>query len=196
MKYVSYLIFFAFVALLLTFLKNALEPDEEPVAITGSEKCGECHGLKVNGSQMEKWKSSRHSAAYVSLTGSKAKDFASANNLGNPEQNEKCLKCHTTEFRLSGTIKNPSYNIHEGVGCESCHGAGSLYSPAYIMKNESAFLQFGGIKGDERTCLKCHNPKGSGEQKLSDDRCPFQKNDFDYKTAFEKIRHPGTSNNK
>ena len=36
MKYISYLIFFAFIAALLFFLKNALEPKQVPVHITDS----------------------------------------------------------------------------------------------------------------------------------------------------------------
>lgn len=190
MKYISYLVFFLFIGALLLFLKNALEPKLEPLYITGTVKCGECHGLKVNGNQLEKWKADKHSAAFKTLSGDKARDFASANGLGDPAQNEKCLKCHTTKFSLKDTPTGEFYNIEEGVGCEGCHGAGSKYSPAHIMKNEASFLQYGGIKGDEKTCLKCHNAKGSKDKKLSDDRCPFQEEDFVFDKEFAKIKHP------
>ena len=189
MKYISYLLFFAFVAALIFFLKNALEPDNEPVYITGSDKCGECHSLRNMGDQYTVWKNSRHSKAYNVLLSSKAKDFAAKNGLNPPETEEKCLKCHTTEFSLKGTLKGDYYNITEGVGCESCHGAGSKYSPAWIMKSENSFVSFGGIKGDINTCKPCHFEKGNKEQLLKDDVCPFQINDFDYKIAVEKIEH-------
>lgn len=189
MKYISYLLFFAFVAALIFFLKNALEPDNEPLFITGTDKCGECHGLKNNGDQYSVWKNSRHSEAYNVLISSKAKDFAVKNGLKSPEIEEKCLKCHTTEFSLKGTLKGEYYNITEGVGCESCHGAGSKYSPAEVMKTESAFIKFGGIKGDKNTCKPCHSEKGNKEQVLKDDLCPFQENDFDYQSAVDKIEH-------
>lgn len=190
MKYISYFIFIAFIALLLLFLKNALEPKKEPVIITGSEKCGECHSLKNMGNQNAAWKLTKHSEAYTTLLSDKAKNFAQKNGLSSPETELKCLKCHTTEFSLSGKQKGEHYNITEGVGCESCHGAGSAYSPAEIMKDENSFINFGGVKGDESTCKTCHSPKGNKEQVLKDDVCPFQLNDFDYKAAWDKIKHP------
>ena len=190
MKYISYLIFVLFIGALLLFLKNALEPTQESLYITGTVKCGECHGLKVNGNQLERWKADKHSTAFKTLSGNTARDFALANGLGDPTQNEKCLKCHTTQFSMKDVPVGEYYNISEGVGCEGCHGAGSKYSPAHIMKNEASFIQYGGTKGDEKTCLKCHNPQGSKDKKLTDDRCPFQEKNFDYKTEFEKIKHP------
>jgi len=189
MKYITYIIFIAFITLLLLFLKNALEPREEPVIIMGSKSCGECHSLKNLGNQQEVWENSRHKRAYNSLLTDKAKQFAAKNNIESPEKNIQCLKCHTTEFTLEGTGKSLVYNIDEGVGCESCHGAGSKYSPADIMKDEQQFLQNGGLKGD-KSCNSCHSPAANKEQKLRDDACPFQLEDFDYKTEFEKIKHP------
>ncbi len=190
MKYITYFIFFAFIAILLYFLKTALEPEKDILYITGSEKCGECHGLKNVGDQHSVWKNSKHSEAYNQLLSNKAKDFASKNGLNSPENEEKCLKCHSTEFSLKGIEKGPFYNITEGVGCESCHGAGSDYSPAEVMKDESSYIRFGGIKGDINTCKPCHSDSGNIEMILKDNSCPFQKDDFNYKAAFDKIKHP------
>jgi Cytochrome c554 and c-prime len=190
MKYVSYFIFFAFLAALLLFLKNALQPQVEPLQLTGSGKCGECHGLKNEGNQYDIWKNSRHSAAYSSLLSEKAKDFSARFNLVPPEENALCLKCHTTEHFVTGVEKSGFFNISEGVGCEVCHGAGSRYTPAEIMKDENLFMHNGGLKGDEKTCEPCHSSEGNKDQKLSEEVCPFQENDFDYKSAFEKIKHP------
>jgi hypothetical protein len=192
MKYFSYFIFVAFIASLLLFLKNALEPETEPLYVTGSEKCGECHGLQNIGNQYDVWKQSRHAAAYKTLLTDKATEFAAKNSLIAPGENTQCLKCHTTAYSFGILQKSdiPRYTIDEGVGCESCHGAGSGYSPAEIMKDESFFLSNGGIKGDVNTCKNCHSPKGNKENRISADVCPFQKNDFDYKASFEKIIHP------
>jgi hypothetical protein len=190
MKYISYLIFFVFLAALIFFLKNALEPVKEPLLITGSEKCGECHILRNMGDQYSVWKRSKHSGAYYTLLSEKSKSFANKNGLKSPETEEKCLKCHSTELSLDLHEKGQYYNITEGVGCEACHGAGSAYSPAVIMKDESTFITYGGVKGDTNTCKPCHSDKGNKEQVLKDNSCPFQLNDFDYKTEFEKIKHP------
>ncbi|MCC6866185.1 MAG: hypothetical protein IT280_08505 [Ignavibacteria bacterium] len=196
MKYILYLIFFIFTGLLLFFLKNALEPDKSASIITGSEKCGECHGLKNIGNQSGIWKNSKHANAYTSLLSIKAKEFNLKNGLLLPEKEEKCLKCHTTEYFLKGTDKAKDYNINEGVGCESCHGAGSNYSPAKIMKDKGAFEREGGIRGGEQVCLKCHSSIGNKEGILKDDACPFDENDFDFKNAIEKIKHPVDKNFK
>ncbi|MEO8514886.1 MAG: multiheme c-type cytochrome [Ignavibacteria bacterium] len=196
MKYISYFIFFVTITLMLLFLKNALEPHVEPVYITGSDKCNECHRLKNNGDQYSVWKSSKHSEAYNVLLSDKAKNFASKIGINAPETDEKCLKCHSTEFSLKGTEKAKYYNITEGVGCESCHGAGSQYSPAEVMKDENAFLSSGGVKGDSRTCKPCHSDTANKELILKDNACPFQLNDFDYKVSMEKIKHPALRDNK
>lgn len=189
MKYITYIIFIAFIASLLLFLKNALEPRPEPVIIMGAKSCGECHSLKNLGNQQEVWEDSRHKQAYNTLLSDKAKQFAAKHNIESPEKNQQCLKCHTTEFHLEGPLKSLVYNIDEGVGCESCHGAGSKYSSAHIMEDEQQFLQNGGLKGD-KSCNSCHSPTANMEQKPLDDACGFQLEDFDYKTEFEKIKHP------
>lgn len=195
MKYITYFLFVCFIAVLLLFLKNALEPKEEPVMITGSQKCGECHQLQQLGNQNKVWEDSKHSASYKSLATQKAKDYAAKNNLGDPSQNEACLKCHTTGGIWKDIERQPSYKVDEGVGCEGCHGAGSKYSPAEIMKDESLFKREGGIAGNEKTCMECHSPTANKEQKLMDDACPFQNEDFNYKSAWDKIKHPLNKDN-
>ena len=195
MKYITYLIFFGFIVVLLLFLKNALQPKIEPASITGSDKCGECHQLKINGDQQSIWENSKHSLGYKSLLTQRAIDFAVKNGLEQPINNKLCLKCHTTVNHLAGVSKLISYRIEEGVGCESCHGAGSNYSPAKIKTDDYLFIHSGGKKGDEKTCLECHSEKGNKEQKLKDDVCPFQSSDFIYNTEFDKIKHPVNKNN-
>src|SRR5690242_15358879 len=124
MKYITYLIFIGFIVVLLLFLKNALEPKPDPVSITGSDNCGECHKLKINGDQHTVWENSKHAQAFRSLLMQKAIDFAVKNGLELPVNNKLCLKCHTTLNHLEGFPKLSTYHIEEGVGCESCHGAG------------------------------------------------------------------------
>ncbi len=189
MKYTIYFIFFAFIALLLFFFKSALEPKETPPALIGSGKCGECHVLRSLGDQQTVWEKSRHKNAYLTLQTEKAVSFASKNNIEQPVKNSLCLKCHTTEFSIKDISKTPTYNITEGVGCESCHGPGSNYYPADMHKVHSEFLRNGGVKTDESTCRNCHSPKGNPDQKILETACPFQEQDFIYLSAFEKIKH-------
>ncbi len=195
MKYIVYLLFIAFIVVLFLFLKNALQPKQEPVSVTGSEECGECHKLKINGNQQEVWENSKHSLAYKILLGDIAKNFAVKSNIEAPEKNKLCLSCHTTQNYLGDFPVQSSYRIEEGVGCESCHGAGSKYSPSDIMSDDASFRRNGGKKGNEENCSGCHSPKGNKEMKISENVCPFQQNDFDFKTAFEKIKHPVNKDN-
>jgi len=196
MKYTSYILFGLFIAASILFLKSALKPEVIPLEVTGSERCGSCHGLKNLGSQQKVWEDSKHADAYNSLLSDKARAFASSKGLESPEQNKVCLKCHTTKGILENSGINPSYKIAEGVGCEACHGAGSWYSPAEIMKDEALFIKNGGYKGNEETCLKCHSKIGSEKNgELHENICPFQDKDFDYKTFMEKIKHPVNKDN-
>jgi len=190
LKYTAYILFVLFIVVSILFLKSALKPEETPLIITGSEKCGTCHSLKNIGNQQKIWEDSKHSRAFNSLTSEKAKQFAQSKGLESPEKNPICLKCHTTKHYLDINETDAAYSLNEGVGCEACHGAGSRYSPANIMKEESLFIQNGGLKGNTETCIKCHSPVvKKTDEKISSDICPFQLNDFDYKTYSDKIKH-------
>lgn len=195
MKYIIYFVFIAFIVILILFLKNALQPSKEELSITGTDKCGECHSLDINGNQNKVWKESKHAGAYKTLLTDKAVNFTKDNNLEPASTNKLCLGCHTTQHSFKDSKVHPTYNINEGVGCESCHGPGSRYSPAEIMKDENLFTKNGGEIGNENTCKKCHSPSGNKEMKIKEDVCPFQVNDFVYKNSLEKIKHPVNRNN-
>jgi len=188
-KYIIYLVFTAFIVITILFLRNALQPSEDVLAITGSQKCGECHSLQVMGNQQQVWLNSKHAQAYRDLQTDKAASFTAKNNLVKPTDNKVCMKCHTTQNYIEDKPVWSVYKLDEGVGCEACHGAGSRYLPDEIMKDDRAFTRNGGLKGNEN-CLKCHSLTGNIEQKLSENVCPFQNDDFVYKTEFEKIKHP------
>ena len=76
-------------------------------AYVGPENCRACHAEAYDA-----WANSPHARAQDSLTGKSAKDG-------------RCLQCHAPQ-------------LDKGVGqisCESCHGAGQYYAPAYVMKD-------------------------------------------------------------
>jgi len=197
LKYTTYIIFILFITASILFLKTALKPEELPLQITGSVKCGTCHELKVLGNQQKWWNESKHTAAYKTLLTSKAKQFAQQKGLESPEKNELCLKCHTTIGFLKINEVDPAYNNDEGVGCESCHGAGSKYSPAEIMKEHELYVKNGGTEKYEEVCYGCHVKKIDNKiAEFDGDKCPFQEKDFDYKSSLEKIKHPLNKENK
>lgn len=191
MKYTTYIIIFLFIGASILFLKSALKPEEIPIQVTGSSKCGTCHELKVHGNQYKQWAESKHASAYKLLLSEKAKTYSQQKNLKPPESNELCLKCHTTKGFLEIEYTDPAYTGNEGVGCESCHGAGSKYSPAEIMKEHELYVKNGGIEKYEEVCYGCHVKKiNKNNTEFNGDVCPFQQKDFDYKSSVEKIKHP------
>ena len=94
-----------------------------------------------------------------------------------PLTDQKCLSCHST----AGGAKNveASYKVDEGVGCEACHGPGSLYRKNSVMKDQKAAVAVGMLIPDEKTCKNCHKPDTKGHE-----------NKFkDFKTEYPKIAH-------
>lgn len=133
----------------------------------GAAKCKACHNSATKGAQYKKWAAGPHANAFKSLKGDEAKD-------------PKCLKCHTTEGHTDRNL-HATLTQTEGVGCESCHGAGSGYKPTSIMKNREKSIAKGLILPDEKVCKQCHN-----------DESPHFKG-FDFEESFKKIAHPRPS---
>lgn len=129
----------------------------------GAAKCKMCHNKADKGEQYNKWASSTHAKAMASLKGDEAKD-------------PKCLKCHSTAAGADQALV-ATITVAEGVSCESCHGPGSAYKVATIMKDQKASLAKGLILPDEKVCKKCHN-----------EQSPHYKG-FNYKEYVAKIAH-------
>ena len=129
----------------------------------GAAKCKMCHNKADKGEQYNKWLADPHSKAMASLKGAEA-------------SNPKCLKCHSTAASVDQGLV-ASITVAEGVSCESCHGPGSLYKTATIMKDQKMSLAKGLIIPDEKVCKKCHN-----------EQSPHYKG-FNYKEYVAKIAH-------
>jgi len=144
----------------------------------GSSKCKACHNSDKSGAQFKKWSSEKHSKAYTDLKTDNAKKKAEAMGVKDPLTDEKCLTCHTTAFGAKNVAD--SYKIDEGVGCEACHGPGSLYRKNKVMKDQKAAVAAGMIIPDEKTCKNCHKADTKGHDGT------FK----DFKTEYAKIAHP------
>jgi len=44
-----------------------------------------------------------------------------------------------------------------GVQCESCHGAGRMYAPRYVMRDKDLSKLLGLLQVTEETCAPCHS---------------------------------------
>lgn len=129
----------------------------------GAAKCKMCHNKAEKGEQFNKWSNSPHAKAMASLKGDEAK-------------NPKCLKCHSTAAGVDQALI-ATITVAEGVSCESCHGPGSLYKVATVMKDQKQSIAKGLILPEEKVCKKCHNEES-----------PHYKG-FNYKEYVAKISH-------
>jgi nitrate reductase cytochrome c-type subunit len=148
----------------------------------GVAKCKTCHKKKKQGEQYLIWKDSKHATAYATLAGEKAAEIAASRGIDNPQTSADCLKCHVTAYDVAPEFLGKKYSIQDGVGCESCHGAGENYYKKKTMKSilrEDITPESVGLSiPDEKKCLECHNEESPSFK------------EFDYETAKEKITHP------
>lgn len=109
----------------------------------GATKCKMCHNKAEKGEIYNAWAAGPHAKAMESLKGDEAKD-------------PKCLKCHSTAASVDASLV-ATLKVAEGVSCESCHGPGSAYKSAAIMKKQELSLAKGMIIPEEKVCKQCHN---------------------------------------
>jgi len=126
----------------------------------GAQRCAECHRTEARPNAYVTWLSSRHSLAYWRLATDWARYLASIReeyeDIENPIEEQRCLKCHHAGGQDAEARYAASYDKQEGVGCEACHGPGSAYAVAEIMRDRERFLEHGGIVPGEQTCRACH----------------------------------------
>lgn len=127
----------------------------------GADKCAKmCHKAVNKGEQYGKWQESAHAKAYTTLATPAALETAKkAGIVGDPQKSEKCLRCHVVSVKDTVFYK-------DGVGCESCHGAGSAYGKLNIMKDKKQSLAAGMIEPTEKVCAKCHNSESPNYKKF------------------------------
>jgi hypothetical protein len=139
----------------------------EAPQFVGAAKCKMCHKAEY-----ESWMATAHAKAFDKLKPEQQKDA-------------KCIKCHTTGF---GKAQAEGSEL-QGVQCEGCHGAGSLYKSATNIMNKAKWTADpkgqrklaveAGLtdKIDETLCKTCHNPESP----------TFES--FDFAKAHPKIQH-------
>ncbi|MFC2114347.1 multiheme c-type cytochrome [Bacteroidota bacterium] len=134
----------------------------------GAAKCKMCHNKTTTGQQYKKWSEGPHANAMSSLKEAEKK-------------NPKCLKCHSTAASVDKSLVG-TMTVEEGVTCEACHGPGSAYKSASVMRDRKAAVAKGMIIPDEKLCKKCHNSES-----------PTFKG-FDYAKYLAKIAHLNPAN--
>ena len=151
---------FFLLGMVIFFLSSVNAQDAKYI---GAAKCKMCHNKADKGGQFAEWSAGPHAKAMASLKGAELKD-------------PKCLKCHSTAASVDQGLV-ASITVAEGVSCETCHGPGSLYKTASIMKDQKMAMAKGLILPTEKVCKKCHNEES-----------PHYKG-FNFKEYSAKIAH-------
>ena len=146
----------------LDYLRRTVRGEKMPErSYAGSESCGECHREVYL-----HWLQTRHASAYWRLATDWARVLISFqekySDIESPREEWRCLKCHVAGTQdFEGTFAD-NFRQEEGVGCEACHGPGSLHG-------EPGFVAAPG----DRACRNCH-----------------QTEDFNIEVKLPEIAHP------
>jgi hypothetical protein len=181
MKSISYIL--GVITLISAFILLMAEVNisQSKYKYVGVNTCvGACHRLESQGNQYVVWKNSKHAGAFLTLQTKAADSIAKA--LGHntsASETKECLKCHVLGKDFSENEVKSSFDMTQGVQCESCHGPGSAYKKLSVMKDSSKAVSKGLIihTEKEKWCITCHNPE-------SPTYIPF-----DYEPMWEMIAH-------
>lgn len=160
---------------------SAAPPAPSAPSYVGVKRCRLCHSLEKGGAQFTKWQESPHAKAFETLADPKALAIAKEKGIADPQKADECLSCHVTGHGEPAERFKESFVAADGVGCESCHGAGSAYIKRSVMlgirDGTMKAEEYGLVLPTERTCAKCHNEKATGGKFV------------DWKTDSTKIAH-------
>jgi len=134
----------------------------------GSNKCKMCH-MK----EYKSWSETRHAKALENLAAAGADTVkATAAMLkvelkGAADKADECVVCHTTGFHLAGGYPAADSTLNANVafvGCEGCHGPGSLHKAAAKEDKKKTINR--GVT--ENLCKSCHTPEMSPKFAFAD----------------------------
>jgi hypothetical protein len=129
-------------------------PAKGQAAFVGNAACAECHA-----ESFPVWEASKHGHAWKTLED------------GGKQFHLNCTGCHVTGWEQPGGVcRLDKVAGRENVGCESCHGPGSLHAEDPSADNITA-------RPGQDLCVTCHNRENSPH--------------FDFATYVPKILGPG-----
>ena len=133
---------------------------DHPLAGRGASLIGDdaCMGCHANAAAIHGV--SRHANAYASLV---KKQY---------QYDPECLRCHVTGLGASGGFSRRDPVAFARVGCESCHGPGSLHAAERAAGRPATGSL---VPVTPATCVQCHDPENSPK--------------FSYPTYWPRIAH-------
>ena len=138
--------------------KKAPAATAKAAQYVGSNRCKTCHIA-----QHQAWSGTAHATALDTLamaSPARVAEVAAKMKItvkGTAVGTDACIKCHVTGFQLGGGYPGADSAKAAslvGVGCESCHGPGSLHLSA-PMADKKKFIH---TKVSSKTCVQCHTP--------------------------------------
>jgi len=156
---------------------------KQPVYV-GARACAECHEGKAAGNQYSHWLTTAHSQAWATLATPEAKLMARLSGLlDEPQEAPVCLGCHATAADSEKWERDPGFRLEDGVQCEKCHGPGSEYMDAKVMRDPEAARRAGLRRFTKRDCAVCHYVKGSHA-------AVHRRPQLDVEDAWKRLAHP------
>lgn len=129
-----------------------------------------CHGRQeptgaiVRQDELLRWQdesspAGAHSRAWRVLATPRSRDIARRLGIGDPQSAPQCLGCHAEPAAERG----PRFQLSDGVGCESCHGAASGWIAEHAAMDTSharnvslGMRPLDNPRARADTCLDCH----------------------------------------
>lgn len=162
-------------------------PEQSPI-YEGARVCGRCHAGSGMGNQYSLWLHSKHSQAFAALARPEAKKIAELSGIRTePQKTFTCLGCHSSGAEAEEWEKDDTFRVEDGVQCESCHGPGSEYMSAAVMRDPKKAMAAGLRMPTPETCEHCHKTKGTHVAVLGTPK-------FDATKAMAEIAHPAPKN--
>lgn len=159
-------------------LKHEVQASFPNSKYVGTERCGSCHDHA-----MKIWEKTPHHDAYKTL-----EERAKRPTLR--QYDGECVKCHVVGFTYSTGFRNEVDTPKlKNVGCESCHGPGSMHANDPQNKEvRKAMNPWRFANGDrkvvtnliDRMCQNCHDLDNSVG--------------FKFETYWPKVEHPTPRN--
>jgi Cytochrome c554 and c-prime len=149
----------------------ATAPPAETSKYTGPGSCSStsCHGSvksradsRIFQNEYSIWVvKDKHAKAYEALTGPVGERMGRILGVGKSEQAAKCLACHALD--VSTDARARTFELNEGVTCESCHGPSSAWLGPHITRGWTHEQSVAAGMYDTRNlvrrtekCLSCH----------------------------------------
>jgi len=129
---------------------TACAQDAELPLFVGKAACVRCHAGGGIAAPCPQASIAAHARAFEALSRPSARDIAALNGVFAPPREVRlCLECHSTGADEGPRWWAGSFNIADGVQCESCHGPGSAHLERPPLAHTIR-------RPDRSVCLTCH----------------------------------------